>query len=346
MSKTYRIGIIGLTHDHIWSNLDELSALPQGELAAVADPNQPLLDKARAAHDCATYLSHEDMVEKENLDAVYVYNDNVTGAKCAKWALERGLHVMVEKPMAATMQGANEMLQTARDKGLTLMVNGPFAWWPQLQKAVSMALAGDLGTLWQVRYRAAHAGPKEMGCSKYFYEWLYDPQLNGAGALMDYCCYGCAMASALLGFPESVIATSKRLLKDDLEVEDNAVIMMSYPNAMANAEGSWTQIGKLSGYITVIYGTEGTLEVGPKDKQWLRMATTEKPEGFEIDVPAPEAHNASASAHFIHVIETGSEIMPLCRPEAWRDAQELLEAGLISANSGKRIKVPLPSDKT
>jgi predicted dehydrogenase len=333
MSKTYRVGVIGLIHDHVWSNLDELDALSNGVLAAVADPNQPLLDKVRAAHDCATYLDYEKMVEKENLDAVYVYSDNASGAKQAKWALERGVHVMIEKPMAATPQGADAMVQTARERGLVLMVNGPFAWWQQLQYAVKIALHGDLGTLWQVRYRAAHAGPKEMGCSEYFCDWLYDAGRNGAGALMDYCCYGCTMASVLLGMPEKVVGVTGRLRKDDIDVEDNAIIVMSYPKAMAYAEASWTQIGKLSGYITCIYGAEATLEVGPKGTRWLRMATSEKPEGFEIDVPVPEPHNASAGAHFIWAIDTGGELLPLCRPEHWREAQHILALGLASAGN-------------
>lgn len=333
MSKTYRIGVIGLTHDHVWSNLDDLETTPNAVLAAVADPNQPLLDKVTASHECATYIDPEEMADKEDLDAVFVYTDNATGAERTVWTLERGLHVMVEKPMAATPQGADDMLKTARDKGLVLMVNGPFAWWQQLQHAVNVALSGEIGRLWQVRYRAAHAGPKEMGCSEYFYGWLYDAEKNGAGALMDYCCYGCTMSSALLGgMPEKVVGVTGRLCKEDLDVEDNAIIVMSYPKAMAYAEASWTQIGKLSGYITCIYGTEATLEVGPKGTRWLKMATTEKPEGFEVDVPEPEPYNASASAHFAWAIETGGELLPLCRPEAWRDSQHILEAGLVSAS--------------
>ena len=83
-----------------------------------------------------------------------------------------------------------------------------------------MAQAGEIGQLWQVKYRAAHQGPVELGCSRQFCEWLYDEELNGAGALMDYCCYGAVLAEVLLGKPDQVtgikISTG---LKPDLGFE-------------------------------------------------------------------------------------------------------------------------------
>ena len=113
MSKTYRIGVLGLTHDHIWGNLEQLSGLDNGELVAAADPNQALLDQVKEAHGCAVYENHEQMLDKEQLDAVYVYSDNASGAQLATQAAQRGLAAMVEKPMAANLAGARAMIEAA-----------------------------------------------------------------------------------------------------------------------------------------------------------------------------------------------------------------------------------------
>jgi predicted dehydrogenase len=339
--KTWRIGVLGLTHDHVWGNLAALAAADNGELVAAADPNGPLLEKVRELYGCAVYADHQEMLARERLDAVYVYGDNATGAELAALAAGRGLHVMVEKPMAADLAGADRMLAAAEQAGVRLMVNWPFAWWPQLQTAIEIALSGRLGRLWHVKYRAAHAGPREVGCSEYFCRWLYDARLNGAGALMDYCCYGAVLARALMGPPRSVVAVAGRFCKDDIDVEDNAILVMSYARGMATAEASWTQTDKLTSYTTVLYGTDATLMVEPRAGGRLWQADAESPDGIEVDVPPPPPHQADSAAHFLWGIETGEEFLPPCRPRESRDAQEALQAGLISARTGHAVELPV-----
>ncbi len=343
MLKPIHVGVLGLTHDHIWGNLDELAACDLGELVAVADPNPELLEKVRQETGCSqVFESYADMLKQVELDAVYVYADNATGADLAVMAANAGLHVMVEKPMASTLEGAVAMLAAARSAGTLLMVNWPFNWWPGLQKAMAMAQGGEIGQLFSVRYRSAHAGPKELGCTPYFYEWLYDEELNGAGALMDYCCYGTALARYLLGVPSRVMGMAGNLLKDYVTVDDNAVIMMQWARAMAMSEASWTQIGHLTSYVAVVYGSEGTIVVEPGRNGRVLLATREKEDGVELDVPASAPHLANASAYFLHCIANNLPIEGLCAAEVGRDAQEILEAGLISALSGEAVSLPLP----
>ena len=339
--KKIRIGVLGLTHDHIWDNLKELKAVSAGTLVAAADPNQPLLDKVAAEYGCKTYLDAEEMLEKEKLDGVYIYGDNATGAELAKDAAAHGVHIMIEKPMADCLDAADELMAAVRRANVRCMVNWPFAWWPALQKALAMAKAGDIGDVWQVKYRAAHNGPREMGCTPYFYEWLYDPELNGAGAFIDYCCYGALLAQYLLGTPSRVSGTAGRLCKEDITVEDNGVLIMTYAKAIAIAEASWTQIGYFHTYTPVIFGSKGALMVEPRADGKLWHATEKNPEGKEVKVPKVAAHLKSASANFIHCLQTGDAFYDLTIDRLSRDAQEILEAGLLSAEEGSEVSLPL-----
>jgi predicted dehydrogenase len=343
MNKRYRIGVMGLVHDHVWGNLEHLATLENAQLAAVADPHQPLLDRVREKFGCPTYLSYEEMVDRERPDAVYVFTDNAKGAELAVWAAERGLNVMVEKPMAATLAGAERMIEATRKAGVRMMINWPVVWRPQVQTAIALATRPEFGRIWQIVHRAGHGGP-DVECSPYFREWILDPVRNGAGALIDVCCYGVNMASMLLGRPSSVTGIVGHLREPSLPVEDNAIIVMSYPEAMATAEGAWGQVGQaITGYLATIWGTNGAVVVGPGRGGRVWTTSAEKPEYVEVTPAEPEPHMASGTAHFLWALSTGNEFFPLCRPETCRNTQEVLEAGLLSSRTGAAVTLPLPT---
>lgn len=341
MTTPLRIGVLGLSHDHVWSNLETLAAREDAALVAAFDDDSELLLKYSQQFPGDTTDAPEDVLNRDDLDAVYVFSSNAEGSTYAEAAAEQRLHVLIEKPMAAALFQADAMLAAARRNNVRLMINWPFAWWPQLQHALRLAADGEIGDLWQVKYRAAHAGPQELGCSPQFCDWLFDEELNGAGALMDYCCYGACLARVLMGVPNRVSAVAGRFRKENITVEDNALLTMIYPRGMATAEGSWTQIGKLTSYTTAIYGSEGTLLVEPRDGGSLFLATADDPEGSEVSVPASEPHLANSAAHFIHGIRTGDAFQPLCQDRVCRDTQEILEAGLQSVDSHCEISLPL-----
>ena len=334
-----RLGIIGLSHDHVWDVLPSAAARDDVELIAATSLQPPLLERAKKEYGVATYTDATEMAASEALDAVLIYGNNRAGAEEGVRALERGWHVLIEKPLAADLEGADALLNAANTSGQRLMVNWPIAWWPQIQQALALALIGEIGDLWQIRYRAAHQGPREMGASEYFCDWLYDPNRNGGGALIDYCCYGAILSRILLGRPASVTAVAGNLVKTDLDAEDNAVLLMQYPNALSIAEASWTQIDKMTPYQTIIYGTQGTLLAEPEEGRLL-LATEKHPEGREFDLPETPAYLADPIAHFLNGIETDTPFQDLCQPAPCRDAQEILQAGAESATTGAKVALP------
>jgi len=340
MTKPYRIGVVGLTHDHVWGNLENLAILDSGQLSAVADPNQPLLDRVSQEFGCATYRDYPEMVNRESLDAVYVFCDNAQGAEIGVWAAEQGLHVMVEKPMAATLEGAERLLAAAGAAGVRLMINWPVVWRPQVQAALDIVARPEFGPIWQFTHRAGHGGP-EAECSSYFQEWILDPKRNGAGAIVDLCSYGINMAHVLLGRPEGVSATVASWYDPPLPVEDSAIVVMRYPRAIATAEGAWGQVGQpLTGYLATIWGAHGSVTLGPGRGGRLWTTTKEQPTSVEITPPTPAPHMANGSAHFLWALETENEFHPLCRPEICRDTQEVLDAAIRSAKEGVSVTLP------
>src|SRR5690242_15071034 len=101
------VGVLGLSHDHVWGNLAALSAGEHGRLVAAAEPDGALRERLRAHYGgVVVHESFEALLERRDLDAVLVFSDNRTSAELGARALDRGLPVMLEKPMAADLSGA------------------------------------------------------------------------------------------------------------------------------------------------------------------------------------------------------------------------------------------------
>jgi predicted dehydrogenase len=346
--RALRVGILGLSHDHVWGNLAALAASERGRVVAASDPDPRLRERLASAHaGVEVHAAHDALLERTDLDAVLVFADNRASADLGTRALGRGLPVMVEKPMAADLAGADALLAAARAAGQPLMVNWPTAWRPALRHGLALVASGAVGEPVQVSHRGGHAGPREYGCSPQFCEWLYDPARNGGGALVDYCGYGAILCRAMLGRPAAVTAVSARLRKDDLPAEDNAVVVLRYPRALAVLEASWTQIGGEPGFAVIVYGDAGTLlvhqpratrEGQPVEPGRVQLVT--RAGGEWIDPPPLPDDERDGPAYFLSRLRDGRPVEGLCAPEVGRDAQEVLAAALRSAETRREITLP------
>jgi predicted dehydrogenase len=342
------VGVLGLSHDHVWSNLAALAAGDHGRLVAAADPDPRLRERLHGLYDgVALHAAFEDLLERRDLDAVFVFSDNRTSAELGVRALERRLPVMIEKPMAADLPGAEALLAAARRARLPLMVNWPTAWRPALRHGLVLALDGTVGEPVQLSHRGGHAGPREFGCSPQFSEWLYDPKRNGGGALVDYCGYGALLCRLVLGQPERVTAVTPAPRKPDLVAEDNAVAVLSYPRALGVLEASWTQIGGEPAFAMIVYGERGTLLVHqPRplhegDRTGPGRVQLVTPSGTRFLEPPPlPPDQRDGPTHFLTCLRDGGDVTDLCAPEVGRDVQEVITAALQS--STQRRVVPLP----
>jgi predicted dehydrogenase len=326
-----RIGLLGLDHDHVWTVAPELLANTDAQILVASDPDPELRAKAERTLGVRTLSDSQALLEVESLDAVCICTDNRQGTELAIEAADRGLAVMIEKPMARNTVEAERMIDAANRNGTRLMINWPFAWWPNLQHAMRLVLEENaIGRLLRVCYRASHEGIVAMGHSRQFAAWAEDAERAGGGALVDYCCYGAVLARVLLGKPEAVSGLAGNFARDDIAVEDNAVILMKYPRAMAVAEASWTQHGKLDAYTPVLQGEKGGLRIGPRAAGGLVRADLENPAGVPVEVPAAPTHMTNATAHFLWALKNDQPFTPLCQPGICRDATAILDAGLAS----------------
>ncbi len=342
------VGVLGLSHDHVWPNLAALAAGDLGRLVAAADPDPGLRRRLAGLHGgVRVHDRYDALLEGGGLDAVLVFADNRASVDLGVRALGRGLPVMVEKPMAADLAGAEALLAAARAAGQPLMVNWPTVWRPALRHGLDLAAAGAVGEPIQLSHRGANPGPREYGCSPQFSAWLYDPALNGGGALVDYCGYGAILCRVVLGRPEAVTAVAGRLRKPDLPAEDNAVVILRYPRALGLLEASWTHVGGEPALALVLHGDAGTLLVHqPKAAREgeragpgrVQVATAEGSRFVEPPPLPPDERDGPT--HFLSRVRDGRPVVALCAPGVGRDAQEVLAAALASSAAGREVRLP------
>lgn len=334
MSKTYRLGVAGLVHDHVWSELKCWIDTGKVELVAAADPNKPLQERITNEFGVSRVFDDaESMFENCDLDVLQICTSNAAGADVVEQAAARGIHCVIEKPLAATLEQADRIVKAADDGGITLFVNWPFRWRPANPQAWKLIADGAIGHVFNARVRMAHKGPREFGCSDYFCDWLYDPSQNGAGALVDYCSYGAVALRHLFGMPNAVQGVMGRLTKEDINVEDNATITLLYDKRIATAEASWSQIP--SYHDSVYMGTTGTLWT-EEGTIWIAHEDGKK---TEIPVEPLTEGDRNGPEAFLTCLETGRTPEDVCSAAICRDAQEILQAGLQAAETGQRVLI-------
>ncbi len=237
-----RIAVVGLDHDHVWSLLKDIRQEPGAELVAIAESDAALVSQAKKEVP-ATVLFFSDyvqMLDQAKPEAVIVATANDRHLEILRECAKRHIHYSTEKPMATTAADAREMERLASTAGIKLMVNYWNAWVAPTHTLFHKVYAGELGPVQKIIVQYGHRGPKEIGISKQFASWLYDPKKNGGGAIMDFGCYGAELSLWLKGRPARVYASTRKLkVEQHNEVDDDATIVLEYPDATAILEASW-----------------------------------------------------------------------------------------------------------
>jgi predicted dehydrogenase len=183
-----------------------------------------------------------------------------------------------------------------------------------------------------------HSGPKEIGCSAEFLEWLTDPVLNGGGALTDFGCYGADLITWLMKGqrPTSVFAVTQQIKpKVYPKVDDEATIVLTYPQAQGIIQASWNW--PFNRKDMEIYGQTGYVLVPEKNLLRVRSGTSELAEPPVSPLAAP---NNDPLSYLAAVVRGDIRPSGLSSLEVNMIATEILEAARESARTGKRVHLP------
>jgi predicted dehydrogenase len=346
--KPFRLAIVGLDHGHVDSFLAEALSREGVQVVGVVESKPALLaDYAKRLNIPADiqYSDLGDMISKAKPEAVAVFTSTFDHAGVVATCAERGVHVMMEKPLAVSMAHARTIERAAHEHPIHVIVNYETTWYPSHKLADELVREkGELGEIRKIVVRSGHQGPKEIGCPESFLTWLTDPVLNGGGALMDFGCYGADLITWLMKGerPLRVTAVTQQLKPETYpKVDDDATIILSYPRAQCVVQASWNwPIGRKD---MDIYGTHGQLQV--VDRSHVQMRKSGAAQSRAIEPPSLDPHYREPLGNLIAVVRGEIPVHPLATLETNLVVTEILDAARESARTGRAIELSASASK-
>ncbi len=338
--KPLRVGVAGLVHGHVGWILRAMQR-PDIEVVGIAEPNRELARRYAEQYGFSMDLVYEDlptMLEQTKPEAVTAFNAIFDHLATVEACAPRGIHVMVEKPLAVSLDHARRMEKLAQENNIHLLTNYETTWYGSNHAVRALVQEAALGALRKIVVHDGHSGPKEIGVGLEFLEWLTDPKLNGGGALMDFGCYGANLITWLMqgARPTTVTAVTQQIKPEVYpQVDDEATIILTYPKAQGIIQASWNW--PVSRKDTEVYGATGYAHALNATDLRVRQTQAE-----EETMQTAEARSAPYDDPFTYlkaVVRGTITVAPtdLSALENNLIVVEILDAAKRSARSGKRV---------
>lgn len=340
-----RIGIIGSQFE-----ADVLAAAAAmgryAEVIAVASPTSGHAEALAGLYGIPTATQdYRRLLASPDVELVALAVPNDLHCELTLEAAAAGKHVMVEKPMALTLDECDRMIAACKAAGVHLFYGEELFFTPKYAKAKEMADQGAFGSVFLVKQTEMHFGPHA--------EWFWDVERSGGGAFMDLGCHGLAFCYWFLGRPEPVAITAHMgtyVHGDRTRGEDHAFAVVEFAGGViGHVENSWARRGGMDDRIEV-YGSDGNTsanlhtgnalptyseqgygyvaEKAPTTRGWTYPTFEEL---WNYGFPQELDHFARC----VRGLET-----PSATGEDGRAVQEMLLAGYQSAGSGRRVTLP------
>lgn len=337
------VGVAGLTHDHAYGLFNSLK---RGDITIVgiAEPDRALAQRYADKYGFSMDIVYDDvatMLDKTHPVAVLGFGDIAGHRAVVEAAAPRGIHVMVEKPLAVSVDDARAMAALARTYHIQLLTNYETTWYATTAAVGDMVAAGDeTGPVRRMVFHDGHEGPAKIGVSVEFLNWLTDPVKNGGGAIVDFGCYGANLMTWLTHGerPLSVTAVTRHFQPDVYpRVDDDATIIVDYPSAQGISEASWDWPGGRKDME--IYGVKGQIVADDRHRLHIRGMTPDSMRDVTLNERA--APFDDPFAYFRAVID-GTVTPGPYDPSSLDNnllVVEILDAAKRSAKSGQTVKL-------
>jgi predicted dehydrogenase len=202
------------------------------------------------------------MADEAELDAVIVCTPPVTHRDLCCDMLERGLHVLCEKPLAIDSGSAMEMISAADLRGLVFTMASKFRYVEDVAQAKALIAAGTIGEV--VLFENVFTGQVDMT-----QRWNSDPAIAGGGVLIDNGTHSVDVTRYCLGELAEVQAMEGHRIQF-LPVEDTAkMFVRSRDGVLGSIDLSWS-VSKELPYFIAVYGSSGTILVGWRESKYRR----------------------------------------------------------------------------
>ena len=296
-------------------------------LVAVADTNQKSAKAFAEPFGAKRFSDYKTLAEKSDFDAVIVSTPPNTHAEIAGYFMNRGKHVLCEKPLCLSVGEAKQMIKTAENTGVVFTMATKFRYCADVVKAKAILASGVLGEV--VQFENAFTAKVDM--SK---RWNSDAEISGGGVLIDNGTHSVDIIRYFLGAISDVLALETSGTQN-LAVDENVKLLAKTENGVAaSVDLTWGINKELPNFIS-IYGTNGTLHIGWRESKY-KLNSSPAWTIFGKGYDKVQAFRAKLE-NFRNAILEGGEL--LTKPADALASVEVIEAAYKSLNQNLWQKV-------
>lgn len=293
----------------------------------------------------AWYTDIDQLLDQADCDIVDICLPNFLHYEVCLKAAAHGKHIIVEKPLALTLEQADEMIAICRQKNLKLMYAEELCFAPKYERVRMLIEKGALGQVYLLKQSEKHSGPHSR--------WFYQKEYAGGGVMMDMGCHALAWFRWMTknNPVTSIYSDMKTVLHNQItDCDDNTITIVDFQNGVkAMAEDSWAKQGGMDDRIEV-YGTKG---VSYADLFRGNSALTYSLDGYDYAAEKAgstqgwtftsfeESFNQGYPQELRHFVDcVKNDQTPLVSGADGRAVLEMIYAAYESARTGRKVTLP------
>ncbi len=351
--------IVGINFDHM--HMGDLLRMahehPDAEIAGICDDDASRMQDTAQRFGIAperVYTDYRKCLEETRPDIAILCPSTAQHGEWVQKVAPFGTHILVEKPMAASLAEADAMIAAMQATGKTLVINWPLAWYPPHITSKRLIDEGAIGDVLEVHYYDGNRGPlrhiadkveisTEEAARQKSQSWWYQ-RASGGGSLLDYLGYGVTLGTWFHGGRAPLEVTCMVDETPGLEVDEHSVTVARYERGLSKFETRWGtftdpwthQPQPKCGFVIV--GTEGTISSYDYE-QAVRVQSEAHPEGEELPVDVIESPRRNPIEYLIHCVTTGEAVSGPLSPQLSRIGQQIVDSAAHSAREKRTVSL-------
>jgi len=342
MTSPVRIGVIGCGSVGKWSYMPRVHELnlrgKRAEIVIACDADPERVKESQELYGIPKGTTdYNEVVNHPDVDLVLILTSMPLHGVITKAALLAGKHVLVEKPMAMTLEEARDILEIAKTSPGILVCAPHVVLSPTYQDMWRYVHRGDLGEIHLARGMYGWSGP---WWGPFFYQ-------KGGGAMFDLGVYNVTTLTGLLGPAKRVMAMSGTAIPErevdgkpmKVETHDNAHLLLDFGDACyaSITTGFTIQAYHHETAGIELYGSKGTIQMQGED--WLPRGYRlyQNKHGYWEDHGGGGWHWTDGLRHAVECIENGTR--PIVQPEHAYHVLEIMLKSMESGDTGRAIEI-------
>ena len=352
--KKWRIAGINFDFRHMDHLLMATTQTPRAEIVGISHHDPAEMQDAIKANtippDCV-FTDWRQCIERSRPDVVLLCPASGAHAEWVEKVAAYGVHVLIEKPFAANLAQADQMVAAMKKARRKLAINWPLAWYPPHVTAHRLVREGRIGTLQEVHFYDGNRSPiwdrgnpdaTAPTLADKRASWFYDP--NGGGSLVDYLGYGATLGTWFFNGRKPTEITTVAGGSKGLRVDEQSVTIARYGEWLSTFHTRWGtfsdpwehQPQPRCGFV--LKGSEGT--ISNYDYQpTITVQTARQPEGKVLKVDQLKRPRTNPVQYFLHCLEKGEPVEGPLSVKMSRIGQQIVDTAALSAKEKRPVRL-------